>query len=80
MRGEDGHWILGFHGTVGVVNNLCPELMAIRMGLCLAWDHGYRRVYCESDSLEAIRCVNSKAQNHVYGAVILDIQQGLCRD
>ena len=80
LRGADGHWIMGFHGFIGVANSLLPELMAIRMGLCLAWDHGYRRVLCESDSLEAIRCVNSKAQNHVYGAVIMDIQQWLCRE
>ena len=35
------------------------ELMAIRQGLQLAWDNGYRRVWCEDDSKEVIRIILS---------------------
>ena len=60
MRGADGCWIFGFHGSVGVANNLLLELMAICIGLHLAWEHGFCCVFCESNSLEAIRIIHSE--------------------
>lgn len=35
LRGVDGRWIVRFKGSVGFVDNLLPELMAICMGLRL---------------------------------------------
>ena len=72
LRGDDGHWIFGFHGSVGVANNLLPELIAICIGLRLAWEHGFRRVMFESDSLEPIRLIHSQVDNHCYSL------QGYC--
>ena len=42
VRDDGGQWILGFAGRVGVADNLLPELMAICVGLKLAWEHGLR--------------------------------------
>lgn len=54
LRGDNGHWIFGFIGSVGRSDNLLPELMAIRYGLYLAREKGFRRICCESDSKEAV--------------------------
>ena len=54
-----GHWLFGFCGLVGLVGSLLPELLAICMGLRLAWCQGYCSVLCESDPLEVIRFITS---------------------
>ena len=54
LRGDNGQWLFGFIGFIGVTDNLLTKLMAIRHGLVLAWEKGFHRVYCESDSKEAI--------------------------
>lgn len=49
---EFGIWILGFAGSIPWADNLCMELLALRRGLQLAWQHGYRRVICEANCSE----------------------------
>ena len=52
--------------------------MAIRQGFDLVWEKGYRRVYCESDSKEAIHLIFSvNCHSHVYQSMIVDIQHWL---
>lgn len=51
IRNSHGEWIMGFSGFCGVTTNINSELMAIQVGLKLAWDKDYRDVICESDSL-----------------------------
>ncbi|XVF32879.1 hypothetical protein REPUB_Repub17cG0121000 [Reevesia pubescens] len=54
-RDNEGMWLWGFsklngHGTV-----LKAEISAILLGLKIAWEKGYRRVFVESDSLLAVK-------------------------
>ncbi|KAF9667295.1 hypothetical protein SADUNF_Sadunf15G0007900 [Salix dunnii] len=42
-------------GNPGVARILFPELLAIAKGLKLAWDRGYRKIICHSDSKDALR-------------------------
>ena len=60
LRNADGDWIVGFSGYCGVVDNLCAELLALRRGLKLAWDYGYRQLICEIDCLEIVRLVRNE--------------------
>ena len=52
---DNGRWVFGFEGLLEIANNLLPELMAICVGLKLAWERGFKAVSCESDSAEALR-------------------------
>lgn len=38
MRNHIGEWMLGLSGNCGLASNLYAELMAIFMGLDLAWN------------------------------------------
>ena len=52
VRKENRRWVFGFEGLLGVADNLLSELMAICVGLKLAWEHGFRAVSYESDFIE----------------------------
>ena len=57
------------------------ELLAIREGLLLAWKFGFRRVVCESDSLEAVDFIQiSVVRSHNLDALLHDIRDLLARD
>ena len=74
-------WLFGFYGSIGFAGNLLPELIAICQGLRLAWDRGFRCVLCESDSLEAIRLINSaNSHHHHFQAVITEIKLWLAKE
>lgn len=49
LQDDNGRWIFGFRGLVGVANNLLPKLMALYISLKLTWECGYMQVDCESD-------------------------------
>ena len=73
--GDDGHWIVGFYGFIGVVGSLLPKLLAVCHELRLAWDRDFRQVLCESDSLDVIRLIHLDAVDyHHFQAVVMDIQ------
>ncbi|KAK8693989.1 hypothetical protein V6N13_071553 [Hibiscus sabdariffa] len=59
FRNSDGCWLFGTARFVGRCLVLLVELWAIHNGLAQAWMRGYRNVEIESDSLEAVRLVNS---------------------
>ena len=60
---------------------MCVELLALRFGLCLAWQHGFRKVVCEVDCLEVVRLVLHEFSSfHRYLAIIKDIQALLAKD
>lgn len=53
-RRPDGAWLLGFIGYGGDSNILHMELLGIWHGLCLAWNIGFRKVVCYSDSTSVV--------------------------
>lgn len=64
---------MGFSGSPAGSCALFVELLAIKHCLLLAWDLGYWRVVCESDSLDAIRMLKSPILPSYPGDVIVDI-------
>lgn len=53
IRSEREGWDLGFSSYEGTGDPLLAELLPMKNGLLLEWKRGFRRVFCESDSLEA---------------------------
>ena len=63
-------FIYGFAGDIDVLQ---AELIGI-IGLWHAWELGYRKVVCESDSQEAVRLIQDLdlVKYHRYGAILAD--------
>lgn len=70
LRGEDGSWIIGFKGSVGMNDILLVELKAIQHGLHMFWDNGYKKVIYESDSGSGSFREHKLSQIPPYGAII----------
>lgn len=60
VRDPAGAWLLGFMSKTGHGDPLLAELSAIKQGLSLCWQKGYRRVLCESDCGSAISVLQNK--------------------
>lgn len=74
LRTNDGRWICGFSGFIGISNNLHVELLGLYRGLRLAWDKGYRNVKYYSDSAHSIQHVSSSLNKwHFYAVRIFQI-------
>lgn len=70
LRFGDGEWHLGFYGSIGVADNLEAKLAALCFGLTIAWDEGFRRLTCYSDSQTAILLSTAPVSvTHVYAAL-----------
>jgi hypothetical protein len=41
--------LLGFSGFAGYDPNLLLELLALKYGLLIAWNQGYKHILCNSD-------------------------------
>ncbi|KAE9610055.1 putative ribonuclease H-like domain-containing protein [Lupinus albus] len=81
LRDNMGSWISGFMGSVGISNNLHVEPMGPLYGLQLAWDMGFRKVICYSDSMDVISLVHGSRPNyHHYMATVLRIQDLIYMD
>ncbi|XLS95417.1 hypothetical protein HN51_071425 [Arachis hypogaea] len=61
LRDQDGNCITGFVSHIGFAGSIAAELVAIRHGLWLAWQFGYRKVECESDCMVALEIIHDNA-------------------
>ncbi|XP_038999129.1 uncharacterized protein LOC120124546 [Hibiscus syriacus] len=59
FRNASGEWILGFSALVGICTSMAVELQAVRMGLMIAWDKGFRAIECEVDAQLALPLIDS---------------------
>lgn len=80
LRSETGEWITGFSSCEGAGNPLLAELLAIKHGLNLAWEGGFRNIICETDSQEAVQLIHATSPHalHVFADTmeqILDLMQ-----
>lgn len=75
VRDGAGTWIIGFLSMEGHGEALLAELLAIKNGLQLTWDQGYRCVICESDCMGAVKLFSSNhyLELHSFAQVVLDI-------
>ena len=55
ITNEDGTWIKGFCRFLGISSNDYAELMAMKIGLELAWSLGIRKLICESCNIVRIK-------------------------
>ena len=82
LRNDLGDWLLGYSGVIGDENILYAELYGIWVGLTTAWEKGFRKLWCETDSLEAWRLIHAVnvPSYHIYGLVLADIKEVIERD
>ena len=57
--------ILGFLAISNLTAIIVLELEAIKHGLEIAWTFGFRRLWCETDSLEAFNVIVSVTPSQV---------------
>lgn len=73
IRNDRGEWLAGF---CGISTNLHAELLAIVFGLNLAWNSGYRKVVCESDSKTTLDIIiGGVQQTHPYAPAVNHIRR-----
>ncbi|OMO54670.1 hypothetical protein CCACVL1_27680 [Corchorus capsularis] len=69
-------WVLILEQQLIVLPQLLKKLWALRLGLLLAWDEGYRNVECEIDASIVLQLIESAdAGLHPLGSLIIDIQE-----
>ena len=51
-------WISGFSLNMGITSNNIAELRAVRQGLILAWELGFKFIHLEIDSMIVLSLVN----------------------
>ncbi|KAE8655884.1 hypothetical protein F3Y22_tig00117016pilonHSYRG00344 [Hibiscus syriacus] len=59
IRNYEGTWLVGFNKYIGRSTILQDELCGIYEGLKLAWNYGYNKVQCQTDSVEAFHLITS---------------------
>lgn len=69
-------WLLGFSGFAGYDPNLLLELLALKYGLLIAWNQGYKHILCNSDSIKKFRLI--KIMTLIF--IIMDICSLLSRE
>ncbi|KAK9100199.1 hypothetical protein Scep_023629 [Stephania cephalantha] len=80
IRNSIGGWELGFMGKISYASNLVAELWAIREGLQIAWEFGYRHLIVESDSTVALQLLTSQDTNfHPADTLVRDCKALICR-
>lgn len=78
LRDRAEHWVTGFVRGLGMGTVLNAELWGILIGLQVAWNHGLRKVWLESDSLTAINLIkHGCTSSHMYYDLVLSIRE-LC--
>ncbi|XP_057444631.1 uncharacterized protein LOC130736871 [Lotus japonicus] len=71
LRDNHGTWLGGFMGFGHDASVLAMELLAVFKGLQLAWDGGFRRVVCFTDSLLAVSLIlRPPSEFHENAAII----------
>ncbi|XVF30503.1 hypothetical protein REPUB_Repub16aG0063700 [Reevesia pubescens] len=75
IRTSMGEWSVGFRAHLGVCSNVAAELQAVRFGLLLAWNEGFRHIECQIDAKVIIDLINDANSNlHPLGILIEDIR------
>ncbi|KAJ7979933.1 Ribonuclease H [Quillaja saponaria] len=75
IRNCSGEW-MPFGKKLGLCCSVRAELWALRLGLLVAKDNGFRRVMVEADSLVILQLINDDVcQINAYRPIICDIQR-----
>lgn len=73
---------LGLQGFASHGPNLLLELLALKHGLMITWERGYRQALCNSDSMDTQRLAREgNIEFHHFGAInVMDIKDLLARE
>ena len=76
LRANAGEWLLGFSSRVQYVDITLVELIALKQGLMLAWDRGYRELICKTGCYEVFHLVQFPriSCSYVLDSLLLEIQ------
>ncbi|KAJ8762621.1 hypothetical protein K2173_008060 [Erythroxylum novogranatense] len=81
IKDTEGRWLDGFVQNIGVATSFVAELWAIKVGLLMAWEKGYRRVRLQVDSLTIVSMLKTgKSPRSLNSALFRDIYGLLRRD
>ena len=50
IRDSNGNWLVGYAANLGICTSMVAEICALRTGLEIAWNKGYRQIQVEMDS------------------------------
>ena len=57
-------WISGFSLRLGLTSNNMAELAAVRQGLLVAWDMGFKFIHLELDSMTVFTWLNATSDSY----------------
>uniref|UniRef100_A0A151UGD4 Ribonuclease H protein At1g65750 family n=1 Tax=Cajanus cajan TaxID=3821 RepID=A0A151UGD4_CAJCA len=81
LRSSDGVWIHGFCGNMDGSEIIGVELLGILQGLRIAQILGLSRVYCQTDSLVAVKWIKGgESHMHHYSNLVQEIHKLLDKD
>ena len=63
LQDSSGFWISGFSLKMGIVTNNMAKLEAVRQGLLLAWQLGFRFIQLELDSTVVLSWLTDKTSS-----------------
>ena len=71
-----GDWLGVFCKSVAYVDIILVELWAMKEGLSLAWDRGYRDLICETDCHHAFKLLHYPhfSKSNILDVVLFEIQ------
>lgn len=64
LQDSSGFWISGFSLKMGIVTNNMAKLEAVRQGLLLAWQLGFRFIQLELDSTVVLSWLTDKTSSY----------------
>ncbi|KAJ1436761.1 Ribonuclease H domain [Sesbania bispinosa] len=71
LRDHLDNWLKGFYGHLVFSEIIQAELFAIRFGLLLAWEEGYRNIICWIDSMLALSLITAPVPKfHKYSSIL----------
>lgn len=82
LRNHSGGWISSFSLHLGLASNNMAELAAVRQGLAIAWDRGFKFIQLELDSSVVLTWVIEKNANYPTNMIplICDFENLMDRD
>ncbi|KAK4257184.1 hypothetical protein QN277_006806 [Acacia crassicarpa] len=81
IRNSHGHWLMGFHKSLGQHSPIEAEILAIMVGLTVGHQMGFQRIHLYSDSIEAINILMRDCPtDHPLRDIITDTRDLLFQD
>lgn len=78
---SSGSWQSGFIKGLGAMDSVSTEVWSLLAGLSFAWNEGYRRVWVESDSVNAVdMCRKGVTNDHSLASVVRQIKEFMSRN